>query len=86
MPKEGAKPTVSAQISSAEEPAIFVQPLQAIPLTDVPKSTEADPGRPSQKGDVSQGPEANLARPPRMWPKRDRRSRGSGQLLYLFLV
>ena len=32
MPKEGVEPTVSAQISSAEEPAIFVQPLQAIPL------------------------------------------------------
>ena len=42
MPKEGAEPTVNAQISSAEEPAIFVQPLQAIPLTDVPKSVETD--------------------------------------------
>ena len=47
MPKEGAKPTVSAQISGAEEPAIFVQPLQAIPLIDVPKSVETDPAQPS---------------------------------------
>ena len=36
MPKEAAEPTVSAQISGAKEPAIFVQPLRAIPLTDVP--------------------------------------------------
>ena len=43
MPKEGAEPTVSARISGAEEPAIFVQPLQAIPLTDVPKSIKIDP-------------------------------------------
>ena len=63
MPKKGTKPTVSAQISGAEEPAIFVQPLQAIPLTDVPKSTETDPAQPSQEGDVSQGPEASPARP-----------------------
>ena len=58
MPKEGA------QISGAEEPAIFVQPLQAIiPLTDVPKSTETDPAQPSQEGDASQGPEASPTRP-----------------------
>ena len=63
MPKEGAEPMVSAQTSSVEEPAIFVQPLQAIPLTDVPKSTETDPTQPSLEGDVSQGPEANPARP-----------------------
>ena len=63
MPKEGAEPTVSAQISGAEEPAIFIQPLQAIPLTDVPKSIETDPAQPSQEGDVSQGPETNPARP-----------------------
>ncbi|XP_030923342.1 uncharacterized protein LOC115950255 [Quercus lobata] len=43
MPKEGAEPTVNAQIYGAEEPAIFVQPLQAIPLTDVSKSVETDP-------------------------------------------
>ena len=53
MPQEVAPSTVSAQISCAEEPAIFVQPLQAIPLTDVPKSTETDPAQPSQEGDVS---------------------------------
>ena len=53
MPQEAAKSTVSAQISGAEEPAIFVQPLQAIPLTDVPKGTEVNPTQPSQEGDVS---------------------------------
>ncbi|XP_030945663.1 plectin-like [Quercus lobata] len=63
MPKEAAEPTVSTQISSAEELAIFVQPLQAIPLTDVPQSTETNPAQPSQEGDVSQGPEAIPARP-----------------------
>ena len=36
MPQEVALSTVSAQISCAEKPAIFIQPLQAIPLTDVP--------------------------------------------------
>ena len=63
MPKEGADPTVTAQISGAEEPAIFVQPLQAIPLTDVPQGTEADPAKPSEEGDVSQGSKANPAQP-----------------------
>ena len=53
MLKEDAEPTVSAQISGAEDPAIFVQPLEAIPFTNVPKSTEADPTQPSQEGDVS---------------------------------
>ena len=43
MPKEGAKPTVNTQIFGADDPAIFVQPLQAIPFTDVPKSIETDP-------------------------------------------
>ena len=36
MPQEVALSTVSAQISCAEKPAIFIQPLQAIPFTDVP--------------------------------------------------
>ena len=36
MPQEVATSTVSAQISCADEPAIFVQPFQAIPLTNVP--------------------------------------------------
>ena len=52
-PQEAAKSMVSAQISGAEEPAIFVQPHQAIPLTDVPLGTEADLAQPSQEGDVS---------------------------------
>ena len=63
MPQEAAKSTISVQISGAEEPAIFVQPLQAIPLADVSKGTEANPAQPSQEGDVSQDPEANPARP-----------------------
>ena len=49
MPQENTKSTVSAQLSGAEEPAIFVQPLQAIPLADVSKSTEANPVQPSQE-------------------------------------
>ena len=36
IPQEVATSTVSAQISCADEPAIFVQPFQAIPLTNVP--------------------------------------------------
>ena len=48
MPQESAKSTISAQISGAEEPAIFVQPLQAIPLANVSKGTEANPTQPSQ--------------------------------------
>ena len=63
MPQEAAKSTVNAQISGAEEPAIFVQPLQAISLTDVSKGTEVNPAQPSQERDVSQDPEANPARP-----------------------
>ena len=63
MPQEAAKSTVSAQISGAEEPTLFVQPLQAIPLADVSKSTEANPAQPFQEGDVSQGSEANPAQP-----------------------
>ena len=47
MPKEGVEPTVSALIPDAEEPAILVQPLQAIPLTEIPKSIETDPAQPS---------------------------------------
>ena len=63
MPQEAAKSTVSAQISDAKEPALLVQPLQAIPLTDVSEGFEANPARSPQEGDVSQGPEANLAQP-----------------------
>ena len=47
MPQEAAKSTVSAQISGAEEPALFIQSLQAIPLADVSKDTEANPAQPS---------------------------------------
>ena len=63
MPKEVAEPTVGAQIPVAEEPAILIQPLQVIPLTEVPKSIETDPAQPSQEGDVSLGPETSPALP-----------------------
>ena len=63
MPKEGAKPTISTLIPDTKEPTILVQPLQAIPLTEIPKSIETDPTQPSQEGDVSQGPKASLALP-----------------------
>ena len=53
MPKKGAEPTVSALIPDAEEPAILIQPLQAIPLTKIPKSIETDPAQPFQDRDVS---------------------------------
>ena len=52
MPKEGAEPTVSAQIPGAEEPAILAQPLQAIPLAEVPESTDTDPAQPPPEGTV----------------------------------
>ena len=61
MPQEAVKSTVGAQIFDAEKPALLVQPLQAIPLADVPESLEANPVQPPQEGDVSQGPEANPA-------------------------
>ena len=63
MSKEGVEPTANALIPDAEEPAILVQPLQAIPLTEIPKSIETDLAQPSQEGDVSQGPEASPALP-----------------------
>ena len=58
VPKEDAEPMVSAQIHDAEEPAILAQPLQAIPLDVVPKSTNTDPAQSSPKGTVLQGVEA----------------------------
>ena len=64
MPQDAAKSTVSAQVSDAKEPALLVQPLQAIPLADVFEGLEANPAQPPQEGDVFQGPEANPAQPP----------------------
>ena len=55
---------VNAQIFDADEPALLVQPLQAIPLADVFEGLEANPAQPPQEGDVFQGPEANPAQPP----------------------
>ena len=46
VPQEAAKSTVSAQVSDAEEPALLVQPLQAIPLADVSEGLEANLARP----------------------------------------
>ena len=51
-PKEDAKPTVSAQIPDAEGPAILAQSLQAIPLTEDPKSTDTDPAQPSPEATI----------------------------------
>ena len=42
VPKEVAEPVVGTQMPNAEEPAIPAQPLQAIPLAVVPKSTNTD--------------------------------------------
>ena len=63
MPEEVAEPTVGAQIPVVEEPTILVQPLQAIPLPEIPKSIETDPAQPSQEGDVSLGLETSPALP-----------------------
>ena len=59
MPQEAAKSTVSAQIFDAEEPALLVQPLRAIPLANVSEGLEANPARPPQERDASQGSETN---------------------------
>ena len=58
VPKEDAEPMVSAHIPDTEEPTILAQPLQAIPLAVVPKSTNTDPAQSSPKGTVLQGVEA----------------------------
>ena len=63
VPKEDAEPTVSAQIPDAEEPAILAQPLQAIPLTKVPKSTDTDPAQSSPEATILQGVEASPVLP-----------------------
>ena len=63
VPKEDAEPTVSSQILDAEEPAILAQPLQAIPLTEVPKSTDTDPAQPSLEATILQGVEASPVLP-----------------------
>ena len=52
VPKENAEPMISTQIPDAEEPAILAQPLQAIPLAEVPKSIDTDPAQPSPEGTV----------------------------------
>ena len=58
VPKEIAEPVVSAQMPNVEEPAILAQPLQAIPLAVVPKSTDTDPAQSSPEGTVLQGVKA----------------------------
>ena len=42
-PQEVATSSVSAQISGAEEPALFIQLFQVIPLTNVSKGIEDNP-------------------------------------------
>ena len=63
VPKEDAEPVISAQIPDVEEPAILAQPLQAIPLAVVPKSTNTDPAQSSPEGTVLQGIEADPVPP-----------------------
>ena len=63
VPKEVAEPVVGTQMPNAEEPVILAQPLQAIPLTVVPKSTDTDPVQPSPEGTILQGVEADLVPP-----------------------
>ena len=63
VPKEDTEPMISTQIPDAEEPAIPAQPLQAIPLAMVPKSTNTDPTQSSPEGTVLQGIEAGPVLP-----------------------
>ena len=48
---------------NVEEPALLAQPLQAIPLAVVPKSTDTDPVQPSPEGTILQGVEADPVLP-----------------------
>ena len=63
VPKEVAEPVVGTQMPNAEEPAILAQPLQAIPLAMVPKSTNTDPAQSSPEGTVLQDIEADPVPP-----------------------
>ena len=63
VPKEVVEPVVGTQMPNAEEPAILAQPLQAIPLAVVPKSTNTDPAQSSPKGTVLQGVEVDPVPP-----------------------
>ena len=63
VPEEVAEPVVGAQMPNAEDPAILAQPLQAIPLAVVPKSTNTDPAQSSPEGTVLQGVEADPVSP-----------------------
>ena len=54
---------VSSQMSSAEEPATFAQPPQAIPIAVVPQSTDTDPVQPSPEGAILQGAKVDSALP-----------------------
>ena len=71
VPQEAAKSTVSAQVSDAEEPALLVQPLQAIPLADVSEGLKANPARPPKKGMSFRIPRLILLSLPRKWPKQN---------------
>ena len=63
IPKEVAEPVVGTQMPNAKEPAILAQPLQAIPLVVIPKSTDTDPAQSSPKRTVLQGVEADPVPP-----------------------
>ena len=49
-PQEAVESIVSAQASHVEELALLVQPLQTIPLADVPKGPEANPAQLPKEG------------------------------------
>ena len=77
-PQEAAGSIVDVPGSHTEDPPLLVQPLQSISPADVTQGHEANPAQ------LPKVPEPILFSFPRKGPKRSRRSRGSGQLLYWF--
>ena len=71
MPQEAAKSTVSAQISSAEELAIFVQPFRPFPLLMSPRASRLLLLSLPKKGMSLRVPRLILLSLPRKWPKRN---------------
>ena len=87
MPKEAVKSMVSAQICSAEELASHLcsAPTGHSPYWS-PRALRLILLSLPKKGMSPRAPRLVLLGLPKMWPKRNRRSRSLGQLLYLFLV
>ena len=71
MPQEAAKSIVSAQVSDAEEPALLVQPFQAIPFADISEGLKANPAQPPRKGTSPRVLRLILLSLPRKWPKQN---------------